>query len=83
MIKAYKECTYDENDEKFKYLSNFTKFTMAKNSGLIGHSFWELLEFLKYEREHQNRLLIVQRLLSLAFSEYKDIVAGEIIKCEK
>lgn len=78
MLRALKDCHYNPEDSKFEYLSNFSKFNSAKNAGTIGRTFEELLEFLKFEMDHQNRLLVKQRLLSLTFSKYKELVAREV-----
>lgn len=79
MLRALKDCHYDPEDPKFDCLSNFSKFSSAKNSGAICKTFKELLEFLRFEMDHQDRLLVKQRLLSLAFSKYKEIVAKEVL----
>lgn len=76
-IETYKILEIDKKHEKFDAISNFSKFQMAKDKGIIGESWEEIVEFLKYEVETRNRSLIVKRLFDLAMGRYKRAAAEE------
>lgn len=83
MKQLFKECTYNELDPKFAYLSNFTKFTVGRQSMAFDSSLKGLMEFLKYECDHQARPLIISRLTSLCISLYKKEVLEEFLNARK
>lgn len=76
-IETYKTLEIDKKHEKFDAISNFSKFQMAKDKGLIDDSWEEIVEFLKYEVQTRNRPLIVKRLFDLAMGRHKRAVAEE------
>lgn len=76
-IETYEKIEIDKKHEKFDAISNFSKFQLAKDKGIIGESWEEIIEFLKYEVETRNRALIVKRLFDLAMGRYKRAAAEE------
>lgn len=77
-LEQYHAIEIDENEHKFQYISNYNRFQGAKDQGKIKSDLQTFLEFLKYERTHANRDLVVSRLFNLAMSEYKDQVRKEM-----
>lgn len=70
-FEALEICEPNETDEMYKYLSNFTLFQSAKNSGRVKDSYYTYVLLFKYEQQHANRSHMLSRLFNLAISAYK------------
>lgn len=78
-IELYNEMEIDSKDSMYAYISNYNKFQAAKDKGEFEQSLDNFIKFLKYERLHADRDLVVHRLFNLAMSEYKEMVAQELL----
>ena len=77
-IEIYNETEINSKDSMYAYISNYNKFQAAKDKGEFEQSLENFMKFLKYERLHADRDLVVHRLFNLAMSEYKEMVAQEL-----
>ena len=77
-IDYFNELEIDETDPKYLLISNFSKFQVAKNTGLIKPEFLEYLSFLKYEYNTKARADVMHRLFTLALGPYNQMVAEEL-----
>lgn len=79
-MEYFNEIEIDNSAEKFKYISNYNKFTDARKRGKIDSDLLTMLEFLKYECENCRRDIIISRLFDLAMTAYKKEVREELEK---
>lgn len=77
-IELYNEMEIDSKDSMYAYISNYNKFQAAKDNGLFIQSLDNFIRFLKYEKQHANRDLVVHRLFNLAMTAYKEMIAQEL-----
>ncbi len=78
-VELYNEMEIDDKDLMYAYISNYNRFQAAKDQGLFQQSVENFIRFLKYEKRHANRDIVVHRLFNLAMSAYKEMVAQEIL----
>lgn len=79
LVELYKETEVNENDVMFTYISNYNKFQAAKAQGLFRPTIENYIKFLKYENTHARRELVLHRVFNLLITEYKRVVAKELI----